>query len=149
MSGSTSTVVSVLTPSLSERSGLLDECRASVAAQTVPVEHLVYIDNDRVGPQLVRNALARQATTEWLLPVDDDATLDPDCVEVLLDRAGDADVVYPFCRMDGRDDWCPNRLFAAKTLLRKPFIPVTSLVRKDLWETVGGHRPEPLEDWRF
>jgi len=67
-------------------------------------------------------------------------------VEILLSHSEDADVVYPFCRMDGAD-WCPNRLFNEKRLFRRNFIPVTALIRKDFFQMVGGYRKVPLEDW--
>lgn len=140
--------MTVITPTLPERASLLEDCKASVAAQTVPVTHLVYVDQDRLGPQLVRNALAASCTTSWILPLDDDDVLDPDCVERLLHFSGDHDVVYPFCRMEGRTDgWVPNRLFNPKTLMRRNFIPVTALIRKTMFDTVGGYKPVPLEDW--
>lgn len=94
--------------------------------------------------------LARQADTEWLLPLDDDDVLDPDCVEILLRHSKDADVVYPFCRMEGRTDgWVPNRLFNPRTLMRRPFIPVTALIRRDLFDLLAGYRKVPMEDWDF
>ena len=138
----------MLTPTLPERVKLLQQCTRSVEAQTVKVTQLVSLDRERLGPQLVRNRLALQAETEWLLPLDDDDLLDPDCVEVLLERSEDADIVYPFCRMDGRSDgWCPNRLFNAKRLFRLNFIPNTALVRTDLFRLLGGYRKVQLEDW--
>jgi GT2 family glycosyltransferase len=142
--------VSVLTPSLPERRLLLDECKDSVAAQTVPVAHLVHVDEDREGPAKARNLLALRADTEWLLPVDDDDLLDPDCVRVLLDSS-DGDVVYPWCRVEGNPGWTPNRLFRPDTLLRHNFIPVTALVRRDLWLEVGGMDEElrQFEDFDF
>src|SRR5438552_3212618 len=119
MSGRISSSVSVITPSLPERSGMLEKCRESVENQTVPVEHIIVIDERHEGPQPTRNRAARQAKGEWLLPLHDDDTLDPDCIEVLLDHAGAAEIIYPWCRMSGRTDtWVPNRLFNAKTLAR-------------------------------
>ena len=140
--------VTVITPSLPGRTDFLYECRQSVSSQTVPVQHLVCLDERGEGPQALRNRLVAQATTSWLLPLDDDDLLDPDCVEVLLERSEDADVVYPFCRMDGRSDgWCPNRLFNARRLFRLNFIPNTALVRTDLFRLLGGYRKVQLEDW--
>lgn len=128
---------------------MLEECSASVAAQTVQVVHLVKSDERRLGPQKTRNVLASQAETEWLLPLDDDDTLDPQCVEILLANAADADVVYPWTHMDGRTDWCPNRLFNPKMLFRRNFIPNTALIRTDMFRMVGGYQNVPLEDWQL
>src|SRR5262249_606009 len=141
----------VVTPSMPQRKQLLDECRESVVRQTVPaVRHLVHTDEHKAGPQTVRNMLVRQSDTEWFLPLDDDDTLDPDCIEQLLARSAASDVVYPFCRMVGRNDgWVPNRLFLGKALLRRPFIPVTALIRRDLFDLLGGYRQVQMEDWDF
>lgn len=147
MSGSS---VAVLTPSLPERAQLLDDCRASVAAQTVSVTHLVGVDEAREGPSVIRNRLAAASNTDWLLPLDDDDVLhDPDCVELLLAASDGADVVYPWCHVEG-STWSPNRLFRAKTLGQFNYIPVTALISKAMWEKVGGWRPAPhSEDWIF
>lgn len=139
----------VLTPTLPDRSSLLEECKASVSAQTTPCQHLVGVDVDRQGPGLVRNQLAASTNADWLLPVDDDDLLDPDCLEVLSGHLEGADVIYPWCRVDGLDTWTPNRLFRPEPLLTFNFIPVTALIRAELWREVDGMRDEPYEDWRF
>lgn len=139
--------VTVITPSLPGREELLKECAASVQAQTVMVKHRVQVDTAQQGPQLTRNALAEKVTTEWLLPLDDDDLLDPNCVETLLAHSEGADIIYPFCRMQGRTDWCPNRLFHPKRLFRMSFIPVTALIKTDLFRMLNGYRLVQLEDW--
>lgn len=141
--------VTVITPSLPERVKMLEECSESVGNQTVEVHHLVGQDERRLGPQRTRNQLAERATTEWLLPLDDDDILDRDCVEILLANSADADVVYPWTRMVGRSDWTPNRLFNPKMLFRRNFIPATALVRRDFFNMVGGYANVPLEDWNL
>lgn len=147
MSGKSSTV-SVLTATLASRASLLTECRASVDAQTHPCEHLVLEDSLREGPQAIRNRLATGSVSDWLLPLDDDDLLDPDCVEVLLAASADADIVYPFCRVEGRDDfYVVNKLWCERSLFLQPFIPVTALVRRDFFVMLGGYRNVPLEDY--
>jgi glycosyltransferase involved in cell wall biosynthesis len=141
--------VTIITPSLPGREHLLSEATTSVSTQTAEVVHLVHLDEQRAGPQFVRNALVRRAGTDWVLPLDDDDVLDSECVQILLDNSEGADIVYSFCRMDGRDDWCPNRLFNSRTLMRRNFIPVTALIRKDLWDLLGGQRKVPMEDHDF
>ena len=154
MSGSVSSKVCVLTATVPGREQLLEECRASVANQTVPVEHLVGVDLSREGPATIRNRLAADSNADWFVPLDDDDLLDPACVETLLAHAEAAEVVYPWCRVEdyvnGLAPWCPNRLFTADALLRYNFIPVTALVSAVLWRKVGG-MPEgvEVEDWRF
>lgn len=129
---------------------MLEKCKESVDSQTIQTGHLIGIDNGKQGPQFIRNRLAKEAETEWLLPLDDDDTLDSEYVEILLQNSEGYDIIYSWCRMVGRSDtWVPNRLFNAKTLARRNFIPVTALIRKDMWEIVGGQRQEQLEDWLF
>lgn len=141
--------VSVLTPTLPHRRSLLEQASASVAAQTVPVQHLVGADEYRWGPGPVRTNLTMQADpdVEWYLPLDDDDLLDPEAVEILLANTDNADIVYPFCRVEGKPGWCPNRKFSASTLLRFNYIPVTALIRRSLFHQLGGWRPMPAEDW--
>jgi glycosyltransferase involved in cell wall biosynthesis len=132
----------------------LRQAWASVESQTVPAEHLVSIDEEHEGPAAVRNWLASQADAEWLLPLDDDDLLDGDCIEELLEHSLNADVIYPWCRVEDHEPslepWCPNRLFNADALMRFNYIPVTALVRRELWLEVGGMPQAPhSEDWLF
>jgi glycosyltransferase involved in cell wall biosynthesis len=145
--------IAVLTPTLPSRRSLLDEATASVAAQTYPVSHLVGVDQDREGPSVIRNRLAASSDADWYLPLDDDDLLDADCVERLVEQSSDADVVVPWCRVvdvPGLEPWTPNRLFRPESMLLYNFVPVTCLVRAELWRDVGG-MPErvEVEDWRF
>ncbi len=126
-----------------------------MAAQLYPdVTHLVGVDEAREGPAIVRNRLAAASAADWFLPLDDDDVLDRDCVALLVAASGDADVVYPWCRVedhaDGLEPWSPNRLFRPEPLLSFNYIPVTALISADLWRRVGG-MPErvTVEDWRF
>jgi glycosyltransferase involved in cell wall biosynthesis len=99
---------------------------------------------------VVRNRLATSSESDWLLPLDDDDLLDPDCVEVMLEASADADVVYPFCRVDGRDDFfIVNKLWTARSLHLQNYIPVTALIRRDFFMMLGGYRKVELEDWDF
>lgn len=144
MSGS----VAVLTASLPERNSLLEECRASVEAQTVKVEHLVGVDEGREGPSMMRNRLAASTSADWLLPLDDDDVLDPTCVERLLEATEGADIVYPWCRMVGRTDgWVPNKLWTADGLFKMNYIPVTALISHGVFVLLGGYRQVRMEDW--
>ena len=142
--------VTVITPTLPERSQLLERCARSVIKQTVFCLHEIFSDRIGEGPQALRNALAWSATTEWLLPLDDDDELDPTCVQMLLENSEDADIVYPWCRMEGRtDNWVPNKLFEPGALFKQNFIPVTALIRRDLFLMLGGYQKSAMEDWLF
>ena len=141
--------VTVITPSLPGREQLLERCRASVAAQTIPVEHLWELDEQRVGPAVLRNRLAGRARTDWLLLLDDDDTLDPTAAQTLTERAGDADIVYPWCRTSGDNQirWIVNKLHNPASLFRLNYLPNTVLIKRDTWEMLGGNRAVQMEDW--
>lgn len=139
--------VAVITPTLPSRKGLLRDAEESVAAQTVPVEHRVKADVGGEGPAAIRNQLAQQTSADWLLPLDDDDILYPDAVQVLLSRAGDADIVYPWCHVDEGLSVLVNKLWNRVALHRMNYIPVTALIRRDVFMMLGGYRRVPLEDW--
>lgn len=125
-------LVSVLTPSIPERAGWLEECKASVAAQTFEkVEHLVEVDHDHAGCSVTMNKVAARSSGEWLLPLADDDLLHPDCVEALVAASADADVVYAPPEVWGRHE----RAFHG----RPPEIPSCALIRTKLWYDLGGY----------
>lgn len=125
--------VSVLTPALPERFDLLEQCRASVAAQMYPdFEHLVETDHAREGCSKVMNRLAAEAKGEWLLPLSDDDLLLPACLGTLLANASGGDIIYSPPLVTGNEDrWW---FFQAP-----PVIPAVALIRTDLWRDLGGY----------
>lgn len=144
----------MLTSTLPERSSLLDECVESVKGQTVPVyQHLIGVDEGREGPSAVRNKLAATSDADWFLPLDDDDLLLPHFLETLEPHLTDADVVYPWCRVEDYGDlepWSPNRHYRPEPLLHFNYIPVVALVRAELWRVVGGMPQADIgEDWLF
>lgn len=143
-------LVTVITPTLTERAGMLAELADDLAGQTFTGwRWSIATDLDGRGPAAVRNELAAAATTEWLAFVDDDDRLDPDHLATLITWSVEADVVYTLCRVEGRD-WLPDHDCHLKHLHEFNTIPVTSLVRRDLFLDAGGF---PLgvrdEDWQL
>lgn len=90
------------------RAGLLERTLASVAAQTAPPARVVVVDNGssddsvavarRAGAQVLEwpdnrgfaaavNAGSRMCDEEWVLILNNDAELEPGCLEALLDAA--------------------------------------------------------------
>ncbi len=169
--------IGVLTPSLPGREDMLAEAMASVQAQTVkPTIHVIGIDHARVGIGRMLNQLARGVDTEWLARLDDDDVFKPNHLEVLSSGADQADVVYTWCEVAprarngqapavpsvlGPAGWIPNQEFDAEKLRERNYIPATTLIRKSLWESIGGwslpgwgvqdtpREPEFAEDWDF
>lgn len=125
--------MSVLTPSIPERAGMLIECERSVAAQTDNRwEHLVEIDDDRAGCAAVMNLLADHAQGLWLVPLADDDLLLPGCLASLLEHAYDADIVYAPPLVTGNEDrWW---FFQSP-----PVIPSFALISARLWRNLGGY----------
>jgi GT2 family glycosyltransferase len=139
--------VAVIIPSIPQRWRMLAECLASVARQSVkPTEHLVGIDHHRIGAANMLNRLAASTQSAWLAVVCDDDLLDARHLEVLMAAGCDADIVYPYCRVVGRGDWSPNREFDPDALREANYIPATALIRRTLWERLGGWRPEPFNE---
>lgn len=144
--------VTVVTPSLPGREWTLYQACQSVWTQTQrPAAHSIWVDHERKGSAYSRNKAASAAVTEWIAPLDDDDELYPIHLEALLAHSADADIVYPYCHVIGRD-WSPNREFDADALRQGNYIPITTLIRRDLWEQAGGWRDSSQvahgwEDW--
>lgn len=137
-------LVSVVTPSIPERSHYLAECIKSVEAQTfTDHEHLIGIDRDHEGCSVTTNKLAAEARGEWLVIVADDDLLLPRCIQSLLDHSDDADVVYSPPLVWGSDS---KHFFQ-----RPPYIPSFGLIHKELWDEIGGYRADAIreEDRKF
>lgn len=147
-------MISVITAALPSRSAMLAECVASIAAQTVPpLEHLISVDHARAGSSAMRNAALQAARGEWIAVLDDDDLADPNHLERLLSGSDEADIVYTFCRVIGKD-WNPNACYDETRLRSMNYIPATALVRTELLRSLGGWRdsavcPSQLEDWDF
>lgn len=126
-----------------------------------PLHHLIVTDNDREGSAVVRNRGLNSVTTEYTAFLDDDDELLPHHIRVLYGWAlkTGADVLYPECRivMNGQDvpntpEWAgrPGRPFDPDILRQRSFIPVTTLVRTELAQAVGGFQyvdGSPYDDW--
>ena len=140
----------VITASIPERWELLQDARASVAAQThQPDTHLIRINEPgksfgykHLGEQ--RNILLGAVTTEWVATLDDDDLLDPDYLETISQHVNGADVVYGWCRgrTHRRSSWDP-------ALLRKEnYICGVACVRTEAALSVGGWPADGRqEDW--
>lgn len=143
-------LITVITPTLPERTEFLADLADDLAAQTfIDWTWFVRPDLDGRGPAPIRNELAAQSTGDWLAFIDDDDRVDPNHLQVLFDAAGDADVIYTRCRVEGRD-WQPEHDCTHRSLETFNTIPVTTLVRRTAFLTVGGF---PLgvheEDWHL
>lgn len=130
--------VLVVTPTEAGNEQTLSECSSSVAAQSVPVEHVWEIDDTYIGAGALRDLMISRSNAEWVLPLDDTDRLDPDHLETCLQHSDEADIVYSWCRVENGPVY--NRLFNPKALMRFNYIPVTALIRRETWEKAGGFR---------
>lgn len=174
--------VSIVVPAYS-RVHYLGECLASIRAQTTPDweclvvddgspagadiratveqmedERFRYIRRSRNGgPAAARNTGIRAARAELFMCVDEDDRLVPEAVEILLREMASAET----------DAVCPQaRFFGGVTGIRKAVDPTLQLMlqgmfllpngwimRRDLWEKVGGYDEDPRiigrDDWEI
>lgn len=128
----------VITPSIPTREHLLVECAASVAEQTIPCTHHIYLDRDGTGPATIRNEIMRRLTTDVVAFLDDDDLIDPDHLELLVAALLDheADVAFSWYRKVGAtpeterihvwDDYAYGVMLGGRNL-----IPVTVAARRE------------------
>ncbi len=156
---------------------MLAEAMESVRAQTVkPSIHAIGVDYARIGIGRMLNQLAGSVEVEWLARLDDDDLFKPNHLEVLASGVEKADVIYTWCDVEARASdgagvpvpavlgpagWIPNQEFDADLLRERNYIPATTLIRKSLWEELGGwllpgwgvgespRQPQFAEDWDF
>jgi len=108
------------------------------------------------GPAAARNRAVREATGEYILPLDADDTIDPTYVEkavVVLDARPEVGCVYckgmKFGAESGPWDLPPYRL---EELVVDNVIFVTALYRKADWRAIGGYDEalrHGVEDYDF
>jgi cellulose synthase/poly-beta-1,6-N-acetylglucosamine synthase-like glycosyltransferase len=138
--------IAVITPSKPNRGLLLEECRASVREQTRPAElHAIEVDHKGAGPAQIRNKLVRELPMEydWVAFVDDDDLLLPTHLEKLSAVSDSADVVYSPCQHNY------THAFNLESLKIQNYISVTCLVRREVFEKVGGFDNVAMEDWEL
>jgi hypothetical protein len=143
-------LITVITPTLPERNAFLYELADDLAAQTFrDFAWFIHTDSDGQGPAPIRNELAAQAASDWLAFIDDDDRVDPNHLQVLIDAADNADVIYTQCRVEGRS-WQPDHDCTHQSLETYNTVPVTTLVRRTAFLAAGGFPLEVHEeDWHL
>lgn len=137
--------VTVCTPTIPVRTHLLARAIQSVQAQMVkPESHIVSVDhNRRGGPATLDSAIA-QASTEWVATLDDDDEWLPNHLEVLWGLLEgcrfEADVAFSHFRYSSVGDGGHLERFRGVPFDVNQPRQITNVfvVRKDLWEKVGG-----------
>ncbi|MCM8711962.1 glycosyltransferase family 2 protein [Clostridium sp. SYSU_GA19001] len=114
------------------------------------------INQANKGLPAARNAGIKQASSEYILPVDADDLISSTLIEKelsILERKTEISVVTHWTRAFGTENWVWRpQPFNIKTLLQENIVCVTSLFRKKAWEDVCGYNEqmnEGYEDWDF
>lgn len=158
--------VTVVIPTMPSRKILLQRAVNSVLVQTYPhVDYKVSIDFARSGSAVTRNRALDRATGDFVAFLDDDDFLLPNHIALLVATAQEtgADVVYPGCRVVDRagkeiplqEEWGRfGKEFDGDLLMKKSYIPVTSLCRTDMAKRARFGPPfwdptSPYDDWGF
>lgn len=100
------------------------------------------------GLAYVRNVGFANAETPFILPLDADNRLLPNCAqrcaEVLMDST--AGFAYPEIQQFGTHNWVMGRMdFDPALLVPSNFIDAMAMVRKSVWAGVGGY--DPMLGW--
>jgi hypothetical protein len=148
--------IAVITPTVASRSKLLEECKASVKAQTWDGEILHAVEEDcyKVGAATMRNTIVQgiDQSYEWLAFCDDDDLIMPEHIAVLAAASEGADVIYSDCQEEGFVKTWHTREFNYDEVKASNYIPVTCLFRRSMFEKIGGFdlKHYPGEDqWTF
>lgn len=141
--------VTVITPTVPHRYEMLFDCIESVRNQTVlPKNHFIGVDYEREGIPKTINKMISNADTEWIAPLCDDDVYYSNYIERLIQESNDADMIYPWCNVVNHPTgWNPNSYFDPQRLLVENYIPATVLIRKSVWEELGGYPDCIYEDW--
>ena len=140
------TDVTVITATIPGREALLEQAKASVAAQTIPARHLVYHDREMRGIQHSMNKLWPRVDTPWMQWLADDDLLMPFHLEALRPYTGDADIIHSYCAVEGRPGFLPNGSFQETG----GWLPATALMRTSLVRALEGWHAEAFpEDHHF
>lgn len=108
------------------------------------------------GLPAARNSGIREATGDYILPLDADDWIGPDylakAVQV-LDADGQTGIVYCYGELFGaRSGRIPAPAFSLRGMLLSNLIFCSAFFRKGDWERVGGYNPNMrhgFEDWDF
>lgn len=101
VSTSAPSLLTVITVYADYHETVMARAAASVAAQTIPVDHLVYKDVYRDGPAVGRNRLAREASTPFITFLDADDWLMPEFAARMLLTWQPGHYVYCDWQRDG------------------------------------------------
>jgi hypothetical protein len=159
--------VLVVIATIAPRADMLKRAMESVSGEDVSYLFSVQLDYDKSGPAVVRNRAVKEAerlgiTSDFLAVLDDDDMFKPGHLTKCIEHAQEtgADVVYPWFDLiregKNRNDWnfllidgkpAFGQPFNGEALRRGNYIPVTALVRRSMFERVGGFPSPGTPEW--
>lgn len=116
------------------------------------------IHQENKGPAAARNTGVRNSSTDFILFLDSDNMVRSDYISKginILNTHPDVGVVYgkPNFFGDTTDERFTARKFSIYTIILGNYIDMCSLVRKKMWQDIGGFDEERVlighEDWEF
>jgi glycosyltransferase involved in cell wall biosynthesis len=150
----------------------IEQCVESVLGQTIQPKEIFLIDDHsdnpithdkinsfvlpkNVGPAKARDFGVRMSKCKLILFVDSDDILQLDFIERCGEKILHADIVYPNIIFFGAVK--ENRLCKLPNSITKNYLkseiailPVTSMMRKEVYQDLGGFKELPFyEDWEF
>lgn len=157
----------VVIPTIRGREDMLARAMASVREAGVLYGFSVALDENGEGPAIGRNRAVDLADlpggeSTWIAFLDDDDEFMPGHLSACIQHAEEtgADVVYPWFELiregKNRNDWAFllidgedafGQPFNEGALRLNNYIPVTALVRRSLFEQVGGFPVPGSEEW--
>ena len=164
--------LSVIVTCYNKPSWQLMECMDSIKSQTIEPKEVFLIDDcsrdphahagaisvmlpHNVGVVKARDFGVKMSTGKLILFVDADDKLAPDFIQQCGKQILKADIVYPNMILFGnvpRNKLVtnPGKITAQYLLGRKTSIPVTSMMWRRVYDSLGGFRVLPIfEDWDF
>lgn len=158
-----------------DKEEFLDECISSVARQTKEPKEIILVHDqceepkahaladtvilrDHVGVAKARDVAFKASTGKLILFLDADDVISPDYLEkMILTIASGADVVYPDTFF-WHENPANSTIYISPDVIDAKFVnehakttlPVTCLMKRGVYETVGGFKEFPiLEDLEF
>jgi glycosyltransferase involved in cell wall biosynthesis len=165
-------LLSVVVTNYNKPTQQIEECIRSILNQTVLPGEIIFVDDGSEsrpthractsivlarnhGVAYARDIGVRMSTGKLLLFVDADDKLSPDFIQQCGKVIAKSDIVYPDLILfgEGMQNMLvenPKKLRAKDILAHKLSIPVTSMMRRTVYEELGGFRELPVfEDWDF
>jgi len=127
------TAVTFVTPVAPYHAAAVSQAAASVKAQTVPCEHIIIQDEQARGAGWARNQGLARVTTQWVVFLDADDTIEPEYTTRVLSAFDGTRYVYTDWTMGDTVMAAPDCPFHNRT-----WHPITALVPTAWARAVGG-----------